>query len=372
MEEREQLEKLIKTLKQLKQARQELANVKRYGDADGQKALTQLLKLQAENARISKESEDFKNNFDYDKANLQVQLGANDPYADRVQYAKKQLEEYKKLLDKTAGEQMAAAKKVQSKKKAWIQFQNKVSTGEIKGAAAIQGQTVLLKDAIASNKEWHKANQKIVSMSKTYALMKQKLDEMIDAEDKFYDDKITAYDREIKLLQLTIEGKDALIKRQKLLNELEDKGYKMTKAEQDEILQKQKKISELKLRQKQQEEGHSLIAQSMRLMGQERQAMEYEEIRKAQQQKVGRLSQDELTRIRTLVGLKYQLSKIGSVNLMSTGTITNELAARGGFNSSVHTDSRQSINQQIANQTQGIYNTLQTIPQILRNIGVIQ
>jgi len=94
----------------------------------------------------------------------------------------------------------------------------------------------LLKDAIASNKEWQKANQKIVSMSKTYALMKQKLDEMIDAEDKFYDDKITAYDREIKLLQLTIEGKDALIKRQKLLNELEDKGYKMTKAEQDEIL----------------------------------------------------------------------------------------------------------------------------------------
>ena len=110
----------------------------------------------------------------------------------------------------------------------------------------------------------------------------------------------------------------------------------------------------------------------MRLMGQERQAMEYEAIRAAQQQKVGNLTQEEIMRIRTLVGLKYKLSKIGGWDLQTTGTITNELASRGGFNRSVHTDSRQSINQQIANQTQGIYNTLQTIPQILRQIGVIQ
>jgi len=70
--------------------------------------------------------------------------------------------------------------------------------------------------------------------------------------------------------------------------------------------------------------------------------------------------------------LKYDLSKIGGWTLQTTGTLTNELAARGGFNSSVHTDNKYDVNQQIYNQTHGIYQTLHTIPQLLRNMGVIQ
>ena len=361
-----------KKLLDLKKARQEKINVDVYGDADASKVLNTMVQYKKQEARIQAGFKERENTKAYNEARLNYQLASGETYSTRASASADQFSEYKKLLEQAADETEQARKAYEKAKAARNQLNDKVKNKEIDLGAAYSAMKPLNANVTATGRIFQKAHQKLISMNETYQLMKKQNEQVQNEENKFYSDKIQNLDREIRLQQLVLQGRDSLIKRQKILNELNNKGYTLTNQQLDEMIRKQSELGALKLRQQQQEEGHSLVAQSMRLMGQERQAMEYEAIRTAKKQKGADLDQQQLTRVRSLVGLKYELSKIGGWNLQTTGTLTNELAARGGFNSSVHTDNKYDVNQQIYNQTHGIYQTLQTIPQLLRNMGVIQ
>ena len=371
-EQIKQLDQYIKALEKVVQLEKQLNNIKKFGTANPETAQRKTLDLfkvmgDAEIARNAiKEERAFRD------ASLQKKLNSGGSYSDRVKTSKTQLDEFNKLKDKAQENLTAAQKQANDALNALKQIENKIKNKEISQGEAFPVVQVLIKNLNGATAVLDQVSKKYSDMKEQAALMKKQHDTLADEENKFYSDKIQNLDREIRLQQLVLQGRDSLIKRQKILNELTNKGFTLTNQQLDEMIRKQTKLGALKLRQQQQEEGHNIIAQSMRLMGQERQAMEYEAIRIAKKQKGAALDQQQLTRVRSLVGLKYELSKIGSWDLQTTGTLTNELAARGGFNSSVHTDSKYDVNQQIYNKTQGIYQTLQTIPQLLRNMGVIQ
>lgn len=217
----------------------------------------------------------------------------------------------------------------------------------------------------------------------------------------FYKDKIDSLNEEIVLANLKLKGADDEITKQKIINELKAKGLKIDMAQIDAIIAKQKQLGGIKLQDYFKDQNESIDIQAKRRNGNEREALRLEVLRNAERIKGSKLTAEEIKIAERLADRQWRLrtnkpvdipkpsqgkdSKTDSQNdtpekqvveykqtLNIRGELTNELARRGGFTSSVVSDPSRSINQQLLQIQKSQNNILTGIRDDIKNVGVIR
>ena len=113
----------------------------------------------------------------------------------------------------------------------------------------------------------------------------------------------------------------------------------------------------------------------MKLIGQEKEAILLQAQLNAQRAKGAKLTEEELESLKNYVDVQQMIedaTNAPNISLNSNGVITNQLAAKGGFASSVVTDRAQDINKEILSQTKKQTGISTEIRNAIEKYSVIQ
>ena len=194
------------------------------------------------------------------------------------------------------------------------------------------------------------------------------------------DDILLSLENESDILSLRINGLNDEAEELELINQLKSKGVELSNEDLRIIINKKKALGGLKLRDYFQNENKSLDIQGMRENGELKEALRLEVLRNAEKIKGGKLTKEELKNVERLADRQFELqnrSGKGEENsykqtLNIRGELTNDLAKRGGFTSSVVSDPMWTINHQLL-QVQKSQNIILTgIRADIKNVGVIR
>ena len=194
------------------------------------------------------------------------------------------------------------------------------------------------------------------------------------------DDILLSLENESDILSLRINGLDDEAEELELINQLKSKGVELSNEDLRIIINKKKALNSLKLRDYFQNENKSLDIQGMKENGELKEALRLEVLRNAEKIKGGKLTKEELKNVERLADRQFELqnrSGKGEENsykqtLNIRGELTNELARRGGFTSSVVSDPMWTINQQLLQVQKSQNNILSSIRDDIKNVGVIR
>ena len=197
---------------------------------------------------------------------------------------------------------------------------------------------------------------------------------------KHIDDILLSLENESDILSLRINGLDDEAEKLELINQLKSKGVELSNEDLQKIIDKKKELNSLKLRDYFQNENKSLDIQGMKENGELKDALRLEVLRNAEKIKGGKLTEEELKNVERLADRQFELqnrSGKGEENrykqtLNIRGELTNDLARRGGFTSSVVSDPMRSINQQLLQIQKYQNNILSSIRDDIKNVGVIR
>ena len=197
---------------------------------------------------------------------------------------------------------------------------------------------------------------------------------------KHIDDILLSLENESDILSLRINGLDNEAEELELINQLKSKGVELSNEDLQIIIDKKKALNSLKLRDYFQNENKSLDIQGMKENGELKEALRLEVLRNAEKIKGGKLTKEELKNVERLADRQFELqnrSGKGEENrykqtLNVRGELTNELARRGGFTSSVVSDPMWTINQQLLQVQKYQNNILSSIRDDIKNVGVIR
>ena len=197
---------------------------------------------------------------------------------------------------------------------------------------------------------------------------------------KHIDDILLSLENESDILSLRINGLDDEAEELELINQLKSKGVELSNEDLRIIIDKKKALSSLKLRDYFQNENKSLDIQGMKENGELREVLRLEVLRNAEKIKGGKLTKEELKNVERLADRQFELqNRSGKIELNGykqtlniRGELTNELARRGGFTSSVVSDPMWTINQQLLQVQKSQNNILSSIRDDIKNVGVIR
>ena len=194
------------------------------------------------------------------------------------------------------------------------------------------------------------------------------------------DDILLSLENESDILSLRLNGLDDEAEELELINQLKSKGVELSNEDLRIIINKKKALNSLKLRDYFQNENKSLDIQGMKENGELKEALRLEVLRNAEKIKGGKLTKEELKNVERLADRQFELqnrSGKGEENsykqtLNIRGELTNELARRGGFTSSVVSDPMWTINHQLLQVQKYQNNILSSIRDDIKNVGVIR
>ena len=194
------------------------------------------------------------------------------------------------------------------------------------------------------------------------------------------DDILLSLENESDILSLRLNGLDDEAEELELINQLKSKGVELSNEDLRIIIDKKKALNSLKLRDYFQNENKSLDIQGMKENGELREVLRLEVLRNAEKIKGGKLTKEELKNVERLADRQFELqNRSGKIELNGykqtlniRGELTNELARRGGFTSSVVSDPMWTINQQLLQVQKSQNNILSSIRDDIKNVGVIR
>ena len=197
---------------------------------------------------------------------------------------------------------------------------------------------------------------------------------------KHIDDILLSLENESDILSLRINGLDDEAEKLELINQLKSKGVELSNEDLRIIIDKKKALNSLKLRDYFQNENKSLDIQGMKENGELREVLRLEVLRNAEKIKGGKLTKEELKNVERLADRQFELqnrSGKGEENrykqtLNIRGEMTNDLARRGGFTSSVVSDPMWTINHQLLQVQKSQNIILTSIRDDIKNVGVIR
>ena len=225
-----------------------------------------------------------------------------------------------------------------------------------------------------------KAEQERLKAEQAEADKLKKQQEAIDNITASYQKQLEAFNK----TDLQKKMDDALERAQKA------KGADLTQDEVDAIkfyvtqLEKMNQLEEQRKTRQQQEKAISDIFGGyqedqtlayMKMIGQEKEAILLQAQLNAQKAKGAALTEDELESLKNYVNVQQLIEDATStsgIKLNTNGVITNQLAQKGGFASSVVTDRAQDINKQILSQTKKQTDISTQIRDAVEKYSVIQ
>ena len=197
---------------------------------------------------------------------------------------------------------------------------------------------------------------------------------------KHIDDILLSLENESDILSLRINGLDEEAAKLELINQLKSKGIELSNEDIQKIIDKKKALGGLKLQDYFQNQNESLDIQWMKENGYLKDALRLEVLRNAEKIKGGKLTEEELKNVEILADRQFELQNRSGKSeensykqtLNIRGELTNDLARRGGFTSSVVSDPMWTINQQLLQVQKSQNNILSSIRDDIKNVGVIR
>ena len=208
------------------------------------------------------------------------------------------------------------------------------------------------------------------SLTKSYNIEKE-IAALKKKSSDYYASQKDSLNQEIDIAKMKLNGLNDEIAKYKLINDLKAKGITKDEAEIEAILKKQRELGALNLQNDLKSQGENLQLQAMKAAGFGKEAAQLEALRNAEKTKGSKLTEEEIAQVKKLSDLQYELSNMNMNVSLGRGTMTNELASRGGFASSVVTDSKTDINNQILTVQKAQEAILKQITAELKKIGVI-
>ena len=200
----------------------------------------------------------------------------------------------------------------------------------------------------------------------------------------YYASSLEALNAEIQITKLKLKGLNEQAQKQQLINELKLKGLMVDEAEVDKILEKRRQLAKLNKqleeknnRQSKNKDPYSVSGKSLYDKVQQRLnpfGYEYRKRLEEQQKKKGEaLTKKQRNQIRKVVELEFKADKLLNTNIDLSGlqTLSNELASRGGFTSSVVEASKYDVNERIYQTQKSAENQLKMILIEMKKLGVI-
>ena len=208
------------------------------------------------------------------------------------------------------------------------------------------------------------------SLTKSYNIEKE-IAALKKKSSDYYTSQKDSLSQEIDIAKMKLNGLNDEIAKYKLINDLKAKGITKDEAEIEAILKKQRELGALNLQNDLESQGKDLQHQAMKAAGYGKEAAQLEALRNAEKTKGSKLTKEEIAQVKKLSDLQYELSNMNMNVSIGRGTMTNELASRGGFASSVVTDSKTDVNNQILTVQKAQEAILKQITVELKKIGVI-
>lgn len=245
-------------------------------------------------------------------------------------------------------------------------------------SAAGKGNENVDKEYVKVGEEIAKINESIAkaeaerqeSLTKSYNIEKE-IAALKKKSSDYYASQKDSLNQEIDIAKMKLNGLNDEIAKYKLINDLKAKGITKDEAEIEAILKKQRELGALNLQNDLKSKGENLQLQAMKAAGFGKEAAQLEALRNAEKMKGSKLTKEEIAQVKKLFDLQYELSNMNMKVSLGRGTMTNELASRGGFASSVVTDSKTDINNQILTVQKAQEAILKQIIAELKKIGVI-
>lgn len=185
------------------------------------------------------------------------------------------------------------------------------------------------------------------------------------------DSEVRALHDKAKVQDLILQGKYQQARLLKVQNDYLAKGLILVSEHRD-IIEAENNLRLKEQRQKQYDSMFNTYTNALQNAGFTRKAMQMQRFDQVERQQGFALTKKQKQRIRTAIDYQLKLKDFNLNNIASRGTQTNELAARGGFSSSVLRDNVFQVNKQILQQTRQYYSILINMQNMLRNVGRIK
>lgn len=179
----------------------------------------------------------------------------------------------------------------------------------------------------------------------------------------YYKNMLESLDNDIEVQKLKLQGLDEEAERQRIINDLKQKGLKVDQAELDKIMEKKKELAGLMLAKDLNKQFDDLQHQAEKKFGNVKQAEIDKAKRDAREKKGSDLTDEEEKRIEKLVELQMKLNNFPQLSLQGLDIKTNSLTSRGGFQTGAVETNTDRINNQIANYNKAQCDLLNQIKQ---------
>ena len=366
----EKWQKLAVEIEKLILAQKELNSIVEYGERS-EKAYAEALKKRSQQT-INAATASHKQAAERSKKSRE-QAQEKDHYEslsnkDKISYKENEnVKELEKRQDLTESI-IANEEKLKSLK----EKQKELESAAGKGNANVDKEYVKVGDEIAkTNEAIAKAEaERQESLTKSYQIEKE-IAALKKKSSDYYTSQKDSLNQEIDIAKMKLNGLNDEIAKYKLINDLKAKGITKDEAEIEAILKKQRELGALNLKNDLKSQGENLQIQAMKAAGFGKEAAQLEALRNAEKTKGSKLTKEEIAQVKKLSDLQYELANMNMNVSLGHGTMTNELASRGGFASSVVTDSKTDVNNQILTVQKAQEALLKQIEAELKKMGVI-
>lgn len=363
-------QKLALEIEKMILAQNELNMLVEYGERS-EKAYAEALKKRSQQT-INAATESHKQAAEKSKSSRE-QAQEKDRYAaltneDKISYKEnenvKELEKRQELTESIIANE--------EKLKSLQARQKELESAAGKGNANIDKDYLQVGDEIAKTTESiAKAEaERQESLTKSYNIEKE-IAALKKKSSDYYASQKDSLNQEIDIAKMKLNGLNDEIAKYKLINDLKAKGITKDEAEIEAILKKQRELGALTLQNDLKSQGENLQLQAMKAAGFGKEAAQLEALRNAEKTKGSKLTEEEIAQVKKLSDLQYELANMNMNVSIGRGTMTNELASRGGFASSVVTDSKTDVNNQILTVQKAQEALLKQIEAELKKMGVI-
>lgn len=366
----EKWQKLALEIEKMILAQKELNTIVEYGERS-EKAYAEALKKRSQQT-INVATESHKQAAEKSKSSRE-QAQEKDHYATlsnegKISYKEnesiKELEKRQELTESIIADE-EKLKSLQAKQKELESSVGKGNKQADEKYLQIGNEIAKINESIAkAEAERQESLTKSYNIEKEIAALKKKSSD-------YYASQKDSLNQEIDIAKMKLNGLNDEIAKYKLINDLKAKGITKDEAEIEAILKKQRELGALNLQNDLKSQGKDLQLQAMKAAGYGKEAAQLEALRNAEKTKGSKLTEEEIAQVKKLSDLQYELSNMNMNVSLGRGTMTNELASRGGFASSVVTDSKTDVNNQILTVQKAQEAILKQITAELKKIGVI-
>lgn len=383
-------QELYETLDKLIKKRQQYDNLKKYGTTNVNDLVDEFHKESEKDADMvrqhNKKIHDAQDRMN--KAKRDSDYKSLDTDVQRVIFLEKELNELKK-------ERVTLAQKSKKSTEEYADIQKRISDlikqqNEAVKKGNNQQTLVITQELLELAKKRNEISQKQkadiqaeqANLEEQYKL-ELAIKELKQKSSDYYESSLEALTAEIQITKLKLKGLNEQAQKQQLINELKLKGLMVDEAEVDKILEKRRQLAKLNKqleeqnRVQQKKEQYSVSGKSLYDKVQQRLnpfGYEYRKRLEEQQKKKGEaLTKKQRNQIRKVVELEFKADKLlnTKIDLSGLQTLSNELASRGGFTSSVVEASKYDVNERIYQTQKSAENQLKMILIEMKKLGVI-